>query len=102
MALDFRVASASFGPASGGEQDLNATVVFDRTVVRANAALNGFTIQFDDGDHHFFQETVDISAVFIQINVVTVTVRLALRDASGNFDDRFSGTAGVLVIADTA
>jgi len=102
MAVDFRRTSITFDPTSGQTQNETATVVFNGRVIRADAALNGFDVQFTDSDHHIFRQTVDASIRTVNNNTVTVGVRYLLRDSSGNIDDRYNGRVDVLVIADVA
>jgi hypothetical protein len=102
MAIDFRRVSITFDPTSGRVQDETATAVFNSRVLRADAALNGFDVQFTDGDHHVFRQTIDASIRTVNNNTVTVGVRYLLRDSSGNIDDRYHGRVEVLVIAEVA
>ena len=102
MAVDFRRTSITFDPTSGQIQDEAATVTFNSRVLRADVALNGFDVQFTDGDHHVFREVVDARISTINNNTVTVAVRYLLRDSSGNIDDRYHGRVDALVIADVA
>lgn len=102
MPVDFRRTSITFDPTRGQTQNESATVVFNNRVIRADAALNGFDVQFTDGDHHVFREMIDASIVTINNNTVTVGVAYLLRDKSGNIDDRYHGRVDVLVIADVA
>jgi hypothetical protein len=100
MPIDFRRTSISFDPTRGQTQNESATVVFNNRVVRADAALNGFDVQFTDGDHNLFREMIDARILTINNNTVTVGVDYLLRDKSGNIDDRYHGRVDVLVIAE--
>jgi hypothetical protein len=100
MAIDFQRATINFVPTEGREQNESATVAFSRTVIKAEAALNGFDIQFTDEDHHFLREAIDASIIAINGNTVTVNVKYVLRDSSGDIDDRYQGSVDVLVIAE--
>jgi hypothetical protein len=102
MAIDFRRTSITFDPTRGQIQSEVASVVFNGRVVRADAALNGFDVQFTDGDHHVFRQLIDARIEAIRNNVVDVRVDYLLRDSSGNIDDRYNGRVDVLVIADVA
>ena len=77
----------------------HVTVPFTGTVRSAGAALNGFDITYNNGDHHLLREVIDLS-VEHDTNSVTVTASFLLRDNSGNIDDRFSGHVDCLIIAD--
>lgn len=102
MPIDFRRTSITFDPTSGQIQNEPATVVFNSRVIRADAAINGFDVQFTDGDHHVFREMIDASILTVNNNTVTVGVAYLLRDRSGNIDDRYHGRVDVLVIAEVA
>jgi len=102
MSIDFRRTSITFDPARGQTQNEAATVVFNSRVIRADVALNGFDVQFTDGDHHIFREMVDSRISTVNNNTVTVGVTYLLRDSSGNIDDRYHGRVDVLVIAEVA
>ncbi len=102
MAMDFRRTSIGFDPTSGQIQSEVATVVFAGPVRRADVALNGFDVQYTNGDHHLLREMVDASVDSIQNNTVTVRTNYLLRDSSGNIDDRYHGRVDLLVFADVA
>ncbi len=102
MTLDFRALNITFDPTANRAQRETGTAVFGSNVRRANAALKGFNISFNNGDHHFLREEVDIDVTQVQGNTVEVAVDFVLRDNSGNFDDPYSGNVEVLVIADVA
>ena len=100
MAVDFRVGSVRFDPATGGPRQQTVTVVFGSTVVRGDAALKGFDVQFNNGEHPVLREEIHLAGVTIQGATVQVPVDLAFRDNSGFFDDPYSATIDVLVIAE--
>lgn len=102
MTLDMRNLNIRFDPTTGRAQRESATAVFGSQVRRANAALKGFNITFNNGDHNFLREQVDVDVTGINNNTVEVAVDFVLRDSSGNFDDPYSGSVEVLVIADVA
>lgn len=102
MPIDFRRTGITFDPTKGQIQNEVATVIFNSRVIRADVALNGFDVQFTDGDHNIFRQIVDASIPTVNNNTVTVGVRYLLRDSSGNIDDRYHGRVDVLVIAEVA
>lgn len=102
MALRFIRERVTFDPTKGQIQVEPRTVVFPGTIRTAHVALNGFDVQYSDGDHHLLRHMVDISDPAINGNSVSYTVSLLLRDGSGNIDDRFAGTVDTLIIAETA
>jgi len=102
MAIDFRRVGITFDPTRGQTQNEVATVVFNSRVIKADVALNGFDVQFTDGDHHIFRQIIDAGISTINNNTVTVRVSYLLRDSSGNIDDRYHGRVDVLVIAEVA
>jgi len=100
--MTFKRTSIRFDPTSGRVQNEPAAVVFGSRVNRAEVAINGFDVQFTDGDHHVFRQIVDAKIDRIEANTVFVSVDLLLRDSSGNIDDRFQGRVDLLVVADVA
>jgi len=73
---------------------------FPSTVRKAEAVINGFEIGYTDSDHHLWRMEIDTTVQSITAGTVKVLVRFAVRDASGNFDDRYDGFVDVLVIVD--
>ncbi|MBO0358735.1 hypothetical protein J0X19_12320 [Hymenobacter sp. BT186] len=102
MAVRFIRDRVVFDPTKGITQTEPRTVTFPSTVRTAQIALNGFDVQYTDGDHHILRQIVDIGEPRINGNAVTYDVKLLLRDGSGNIDDRYHGTVDTLIIADTA
>ncbi|MGC4080500.1 MAG: hypothetical protein QM702_26315 [Rubrivivax sp.] len=102
MTIDFRRTRVTFDPAQGREQRATGAVVFPSAVHKAEAAINGFYVAYNNGDHHLLAERIDIEAPRIEGATVFFDVLFLLRDASGNIDDPFSGYVDVLVIADRA
>lgn len=98
--LDLRRLRFSFPPAQGAPQSQTQSVGFASPVRLADAAINGFDIGYVDADHHLLRTQIDINTFFVSNTVLNVTMNFSLRDASGNFDDRYSGFVDVLVIAD--
>ncbi len=75
---------------------------FPRRILQASAGLEGFSVDFTDGDHEFGELTVTLDVVRdastpkdLQVQVV-----LGLRDWSGNWDDTFSGYVGYALLVD--
>jgi hypothetical protein len=102
MAIDFRRTRITFDPTNNQIQYEERTVQFGSRVNRADAALNGFDIQFRNGDHPIFRQIIDAVIVSRNNNTVTVGVTFLLRDSSGDIDDVYQGRVDVLVIADVA
>lgn len=102
MSFDFRLEGIKFDQTKGKIQTESVTATFGSKVNKATAAINGFDVRFATGDHPINRQIIDISDVQINSNTVTVTVRLLLRDASGNIDDAFGGAVDVAVLADVA
>jgi hypothetical protein len=101
MAIDFRrPPSINFDPTKGQIQTEFTSAVFNSLVPRAEVALNGFDIQFNNGDHHMLREVIDASIDSIQDRTVRVRVDYLLQDGSGNIDDPYSGRVDVLVFAE--
>ena len=100
MPIDFRRTRISFDPTSGREQRETGAVVFPTNVRRAEAALNGYSISYNNGDHHILAQKIDVDVPRVVGNTVFVDVNFLLRDSSGNIDDPFSGFVDVMVVAD--
>src|SRR5207248_11386459 len=70
------------------------------------AALVGFDIHFDNGEHPVNRLEIQATGVGIVPDTrdteAQATVRFLIRDASGNIDDPFSGVVEVLFIAEVA
>jgi hypothetical protein len=100
MAIDFRHQRVSFDRSTGGPQRLPMRVDFTRPVVRARAALAGFDARFTGGDLNLHQIQIDVDVDRIERDAVLIVATLALRDASGRFDDEYQGWIEALVIAE--
>ncbi len=100
MAIDFRRTRISFDPTRGREQRESGAVVFPSQVRRAEAAINGFYVTYNNGDHHVLAQKIDIDLPRIIGNTVFVDVTFLLRDSSGSIDDPFSGYVDVTVIVE--
>lgn len=102
MTMDFRRTRISFDPTRGREQRESGAVVFPTNVRRAEAAINGLYITYNNGDHHVLAQKIDIDMPRIVGNTVFVDVNFLLRDSSGHIDDPFSGYVDVMVVVDRA
>lgn len=102
MPIDFRRTRVTFDPTRGREQRETAAVVFPTAVRRAEAAVNGYSISYANGDHHILAQKIDIESPRVNGTTVFVDVNFLLRDGSGNIDDPFQGFVDVMVIADRA
>lgn len=101
MALEFQTVRINFPSRRDFEQSINRTTTFSRNIRTAGAAINGFDVSFNNGDHNLLREKVDISPVTVSGRNATFTVNMLLRDSSGNIDDPYSGFVDVMLIADT-
>ncbi|MGH2585324.1 MAG: hypothetical protein ACRDJE_10465 [Dehalococcoidia bacterium] len=102
MAIDFRHERLRFDPTAGGRtgQTLPMRVDFTRPVVRARAAVAGFDARFTRGDRNLHQIQIDVNVERIERDAVVIVGTLALRDASGRFDDEYHGWIDALIIAE--
>jgi hypothetical protein len=103
--MEIRLHTFEFGPHKGGLNQMSQRFGFTRPVSRAIAVLRGYKVAFVDDDHEFGQLTVQLAS---EINNATpdgpevvVTGTLGLRDFSGSWDDRYSGTIDLCLIAET-
>lgn len=102
MPTEFKQLHITFDPTRGQfPQRESATATFNRRIVRAEAVLKGFHVQFTDKDHHVWKQQVDLDVTEIGRTTVTVSADLGLRDSSGNVDDRYNGWVQAIVIAET-
>jgi len=99
MAIRFKSRRIDFDATAGRTQVESITVPFTGTVRSAEAALRGFDVTYNNGDHELLRQRIDLD-VQHNSNSVTVTASLLLRDNSGNIDDPFSGHVECLIIAD--
>jgi len=94
-----------FPSTTGREQQERRSVSFSRPVRVADIAINGWDINFRNGDHHLLQLKIDSLIESIVPagagSTVNFRVDVLLRDSSGNIDDPYGGFVEVLVIADT-
>jgi hypothetical protein len=101
MALELQSIRIDFPSRRDFDQQIGRAVTFSRNVRTVGAAINGFNLTFNNGDHHLLQAKVDINPLTVRDRTVTFTVNLLVRDGSGNIDDPYSGYVDVLLIADT-
>ena len=100
MAIVMAKTHFEFPNVTGSAQRLINTINFGRTVQNVAAVLQGFDIQYTNGDHHVLEESIEVSAFVLSGGVVDVSADLLLRDGSGNIDDPYSGIIDAVVIAD--
>ena len=102
MTIDFRRERVNFDRSQGIIQNETVRVSFDSRVRSAEVAINGFDIEYTNGDHHILRQIIDTAASISRNNnrEVTVDVAFLLRDNSGNIDDPYEGFVDVLVIVD--
>ena len=98
MAKDCRAVSIRCVPTQGQARREAGTVVFNGTVLRAEASIIGVSI--DNGAQHVLREMVTLDIDRIDHNVVTVGCNFLTRHDSGSIDDSFGGRVDVLVVAD--
>jgi hypothetical protein len=106
MAIDFKTVRVNIDETRGKLQSETATAIFSTAVRKAGCSLNGYNIRFSDQNSRFDKPIheihIDIKQSSIVGNNVKFTVNFGLRDASGNFDDTYTGWVDVLVAADVA
>ncbi|MFT3784607.1 MAG: hypothetical protein QM770_00385 [Tepidisphaeraceae bacterium] len=65
----------------------------------AEAAIRGFEVGFDGGEHLFRSTGVTVDNVSVNGRRVEATVSIHVRDNTGEYDDAFKGKVDVLLIA---
>lgn len=103
MPIEFQRKTINFPAQTGGPRKGKVRATFSNAIVHVDAAISCFDMEFSDGDCHLFQQKVDVSVAIDpkELNVAEVTVKFALRDSSGDFDDTYSGYVETLLIAET-
>ncbi len=102
MATEIQKLAFSFPSVTGRRQQQIHQLNFGRPVKNAFAALAGFEVQYDNGDHHILQEQIQVEVNGVNGIFVSVAANFLLRDGSGNIDDPYSGFISALVIAEIA
>ncbi|WP_456995886.1 hypothetical protein [Geodermatophilus sp. SYSU D00805] len=91
MWVDLSLDRFDFRSQRGSISKIQRQYRFSSPVHQALASINGFDIGYLAADHELYRMTVDAHIDSIQGNEVTLTVTFGLRDASGHFDDLYSG-----------
>ncbi len=102
MKIEFQTVTLRLPPTKDREPPpvSEITSQFSNSVLSAEAALKGWELRFSSEDHHFGRGFVRITNVeVVEDRKVKVTADIGLRDSSGEWDDRYEGTADVLVVA---
>ena len=87
-------------PSGTGRKSISGTVTFSSSVLSAAASLNGFRLEYDDGDENILLIEADADIASISGNNVNYRAECNLRDNSGT--ESYSGYVTVLVTADVA
>ncbi len=101
MAVKFVTTRVKFDPTSGTMQVEPGNATFKSKVLNAGLAINGYGIQYDNGDHNVNLIHINVveTSMKIQGNDVSFNVEFLIEDDSGPANP-FSGWVDVLVIAD--
>ncbi len=86
-------------PGDTGSRTILANATFPSDVLRAGVALNGFNLDYTNGDRNMGRIMADTDVVAIAGPVVSFEVQCELRDNSGN--DPYAGFVTALVTAET-
>ena len=89
-----------FPSVTGLQQLQSRQINFGRTVQNVAVILQGFNVQYNNGDHHVLEESIEVSGFVLGDQVVDVFANILLRDGSGNIDDPYSGSIDAVVLAD--
>lgn len=101
MAIEFNRKRVAFDNSRNISQILPVSETLRRPIRSVQCALQGFDVQFTNGDHPLRQLRIDIGdPEIVNRTGVSFDVRLGLRDASGTFDDPYGGSVDVLIIAE--
>lgn len=99
MPADFRSINLAI-PGGTGTKAVNGTVFFGSQVQRADTAVSSFNFDYSSDDHHI--NVVRASSNVSAINGNAVTVAATCLYADKNFDDSYTGSIELLVIAQVA
>ena len=97
MTIAFRTVSITI-PGGSGRKSIAATALFNSRVLSAGVALNGFLLQYDNGDRNVLLVEADTDLISISGNTVNFRVECNLSDNSRN--DSYSGYVTALITAD--
>lgn len=102
--MEFTSGSFDFPSHKGsGPRSQTLRVAFDRRIGKASAVLTGYEAKFDSGDHELRQLVVSLHTRIVNQSTtgheVEVTATFGLRDASGHWDDPYSGQVRFLLIS---
>ena len=100
MAIKMVKENFAFPSVTGPQQLQTRQINFGGTVQNVAVILQGFNLQYDKGDHHILEESVEVGGFVLPNGVVEVTAFLLLRDGSGNIDDPYSANIDAVVLAD--
>jgi len=100
MPIDFQEHRITFDSNSGGPRNATHRFEFPSRVTKARSFLNGFHIGFTDSQHPLRSVEINTRINEIDEEDVEVFAVFALRDNSGNFDDRYGGFIDVVVVVD--
>ncbi len=96
--IDFQSQMVKFQDHRGGTKLVVCTFTFGRPVEKAEAMLRSWYLTYQNREL-VKEAQVACAGMDIKNNTVTVDVLFGLKDASGEYDDFYSGSAQVVVIA---
>lgn len=86
-------------PGGAGSKSVSATTVFDRDVISMATAIQSFTFDYSNGDHHINVVSIRTFAGFPH-DSRTVEVSANCEYADENFDDPYTGNIRILLIVE--
>jgi hypothetical protein len=101
--MQIAYSSISFEPFEGsGPREASSEVTFANPVSVVGCFLTGFEVSYaqGDGDHHLGNVELKLRADRLDPWRALVTARFGLRDASGDWDDKYQGTVYFNVVGD--
>jgi len=79
MAISMAKLHFDFPSVTGPQQLQSRKIDFGRTVQNMAVILQGFDIQYNNGDHHVLQESIEVSGFVLGRSVVDVFAFILLR-----------------------
>jgi hypothetical protein len=99
MAIAFRTATISV-PGGSGTKVLDGAAFFNTDVQSADVAIKSFRFDYSNSDHHI--NVIEVRSEVLSTPGTAARVRVICQYADQNFDDPYTGSVQLLVVANVA
>ncbi len=99
MATAFRTATITV-PGGSGTKVLEGAAFFNTDVRSADVAIKSFRFDYSSSDHHI--NVIEVRSEVLATPGTAARVRVVCQYADQNFDDAYTGSIQLLVVADVA